>query len=573
MKRVLFVSVLVFACFTVGIGAQATISDATLREVAAMFPNTTLSQEEVMKELRWFADASKPFRGMSLRAVAESMGVHVYEADVIAKAFQKLTGIKVQQDIIDEGSVIERIYTQMATGKTIYELYVNDSDLIGTHLRRGLVLNLSEFMKGAGKDVTNPYLDLDDWLNLDFTKDYDGNILQLPDQQFPAIYIFRYDWFTNPEYKAKFKAKYGYELGVALNWTAYEDIANFFMNDIGTINGKKVYGHTDYGKPSPDLGWRMSDSWLGVAGVGDKGLPFGYPVDDWGLRVEGKIPAGFSMSRGGALNSPAAVYAVQKYIDWMKNFANPEAMTLGCFESADRFAVGDIAQQIWMYGGFLASDAYTKKGSPVVDSKTGLPLWRAAPVPHGKYWQEGMKIGYQDAGSWTLLNSVPLEKQKISWLYAQFATSKIVDVDKSIVGRTFIRKSTVFSKWAEKAEESFGGILTFYRSPMENKYTPSGPNVPDYGLLAEQFWRFLPKALNGEMTVKQMMDEMAAQDDMLLNRLYLKEYSPKLNPERGEQYWLDAPGAPWPEIKTEEKGRTIDYDAMVKMWKEGKNTF
>jgi len=108
---------------------------------------------------------------------------------------------------------------------------------------------------------------------------------------------------------------------------------------------------------------------------------------------------------------------------------------------------------------------------------------------------------------------------------------------------------------------------------MENKYTPSGPNVPDYGLLAEQFWRFLPKALNGEMTVKQMMDEMAAQDDMLLNRLYLKEYSPKLNPERGEQYWLDAPGAPWPEIKTEEKGRTIDYDAMVKMWKEGKNTF
>ncbi len=62
------------------------------------------------------------------------------------------------------------------------------------------------------------------------------------------------------------------------------------------------------------------------------------------------------MSRGGALNSPAAVYAVQKYIDWMKKYANPEAMTRGCFEAADRFAVGDIAQQIWMYGCFLSSD-------------------------------------------------------------------------------------------------------------------------------------------------------------------------------------------------------------------------
>ena len=30
-----------------------------------------------------------------------------------------------------------------------------------------------------------------------------------------------YDWFTNPDIKAKFKAKYGYELGVPVNWSAY----------------------------------------------------------------------------------------------------------------------------------------------------------------------------------------------------------------------------------------------------------------------------------------------------------------------------------------------------------------
>ena len=35
----------------------------------------------------------------------------------------------------------------------------------------------------------------------------------------------------------------------------------------------------------------------------------------------------------------------------------------------------------------------------------GYPLWRAAPSPHGPYWEEGMKVGYQDVGSWTILKS------------------------------------------------------------------------------------------------------------------------------------------------------------------------
>ncbi len=29
---------------------------------------------------------------------------------------------------------------------------------------------------------------------------------------------------------------------------------------------------------------------MSIAGVGDLGLPNGYPVDEWGIRVNGKIP-------------------------------------------------------------------------------------------------------------------------------------------------------------------------------------------------------------------------------------------------------------------------------------------
>jgi glycerol transport system substrate-binding protein len=54
---------------------------------------------------------------------------------------------------------------------------------------------------------------------------------------------------------AKFKElKYGYELGVPVNWSAYEDIAEFFTEKVKEIDGKKVYGHMDYGKKDPVAG-------------------------------------------------------------------------------------------------------------------------------------------------------------------------------------------------------------------------------------------------------------------------------------------------------------------------------
>src|SRR5690606_9090896 len=128
---------------------------------------------------------------------------------------------------------------------------------------------------------------------------------QLPDQQFANVYWFRADWFARPDLREKFKAKYGYDLGVPTNWSAYEDIADFFTNDVKELDGKKVYGHMDYGKKDPSLGWRFTDAWLSMAGEGDKGIPNGLPVDEWGIRVDGCHPVGASMERGGGTNSPA----------------------------------------------------------------------------------------------------------------------------------------------------------------------------------------------------------------------------------------------------------------------------
>ena len=80
----------------------------------------------------------------------------------------------------------------------------------------------------------------------------------------------------------------------------------------------------DYGKKDPSLGWRFTDAWLSMAGNGDRGLPNGKPVDEWGIRAENGIPVGSSISRGGDANGPAAVYATTKFVEWLKQYAPPE---------------------------------------------------------------------------------------------------------------------------------------------------------------------------------------------------------------------------------------------------------
>ena len=65
-----------------------------------------------------------------------------------------------------------------------------------------------------------------------------------------------------------------------------------------------------------------------------------------------------------------------------------------------------------------------------------------------------MKLGYQDAGSWTLLKSTPVDRRKAAWLYAQFCVSKTVSLKKSHVGLTFIRESDIWHRASPSARRS-----------------------------------------------------------------------------------------------------------------------
>ncbi len=544
--------------------------DAAKKWVESEFNPSTLSPERQMEELRWFIKAAEPFRGMEINVASETITTHEYESKTLARAFSEITGIRLRHDLMQEGDVVEKLQTQMQSGKNIYDGYINDSDLIGTHFRYGKAVAISDMIKGEAKDYTLPTLDLDDFIGISFTTGPDGKVYQLPVQQFANLYWFRADWFERPELKQQFKERYGYELGVPVNWSAYEDIAEFFSKHVKEIDGNRVYGHMDYGKKDPSLGWRFTDAWFSMAGAGDRGLPNGLPVDEWGIRVEDCHPVGSSVSRGGATNGPAAVFATQKYVDWMREYAPPEAQGMTFSESGPVPAQGNIAQQIFWYTAFTAD--MTKPGLPVVN-EDGSPKWRMAPSPKGPYWEEGMKLGYQDAGAWTFLNSTPEKRRLAAWLYAQFTVSKTVSLKKTLVGLTPIRESDINSDAMTEAAPKLGGLVEFYRSPARVQWTPTGTNVPDYPRLAQLWWQYIAEAASGDKTPQEALDGLAEAQDSMMARLeranVQPQCGPKLNEPQDPEYWLSQPGAPKPKLENEKpKGQTVSYNELIKSWEK-----
>ena len=560
---------LVAVAVTSSLVITSVFADAVTDYAKGEFSLSTLSEKDRIAELKWFQNAAKPFKGMSIKVLSETIPTHEYESKVLTKAFEDITGIKVQHQLLGEGDVVMAVQTQMQTNVSIYDAYINDSDLIGTHARMQSAVNLSDWMAGEGKDVTLPTLDLKDFIGISFTTGPDGKLYQLPDQQFANLYWFRKDWFDKKDIQDKFKAKYGYDLGVPVNWSAYEDIAEFFTNDVKEIDGVRVYGHMDYGKRAPDLGWRMTDAWLSMAGAGSPGIPNGVPVDEWGIRMEkGSCnPVGASVTRGGAANGPAAVYAIAKWDEWLRKYAPPGAAAMDFYQSLPSLSSGNVAQQIFWYTAFTASLVGKNPNNKVVDAN-GMPLWRMGPSPKGPYWEEGMKLGYQDAGSWTLFKSTPVDRRKAAWLYAQFTVSKTVSLKKSHVGLTIIRDSDINHDSFTKRIPELGGLVEFYRSKNRVLWSPTGINVPDYPKLAQIWWQQIGDVNSGAFTPQQAMDRLAEEMDLVMSRMEAADKAnnayggcgPRLNKPREASYWLNQAGSPKAKVDEKPKGKTVPFE-------------
>ena len=200
-------------------------------------------------------------------------------------AFTAITGIKITHDLIGEGDVVEKLQTQMQSGENIYDAYVNDSDLIGTHWRYQQARNLTDWMADEGKDVTIPTLDLDDFIGLKLHhRRRTASSTSCPTSSSRTSTGSATTGSTTR--RTRPTSRPSTATTSACRSTGRPTRTSPSSSPAARSTAKKVYGHMDYGKKDPSLGWRFTDAWLSMAGNGDKGIPNGLPVDEWGIRVD-----------------------------------------------------------------------------------------------------------------------------------------------------------------------------------------------------------------------------------------------------------------------------------------------
>ena len=75
------------------------------------FQPSVLSKADQMKEMEWFIKAAEPFKGMEINVLSETIPTHEYESKTLTKAFEEITGIKVNHQLLGEGEVVQAVQT------------------------------------------------------------------------------------------------------------------------------------------------------------------------------------------------------------------------------------------------------------------------------------------------------------------------------------------------------------------------------------------------------------------------------------------------------------------------------
>ncbi|MBD0866212.1 MAG: carbohydrate ABC transporter substrate-binding protein, partial [Rhodobacteraceae bacterium] len=104
-----------------GAGSARADAAAAQRWIDEEFQPSTLDKAAQMQEMKWFIDAAAPYAGMEINVLSEGIPTHGYESEVLTKAFEEITGIKVNHQILGEGEVVQAVQTQMQTGRNLYD--------------------------------------------------------------------------------------------------------------------------------------------------------------------------------------------------------------------------------------------------------------------------------------------------------------------------------------------------------------------------------------------------------------------------------------------------------------------
>ncbi|MBX6322753.1 MAG: extracellular solute-binding protein [Rhodospirillaceae bacterium] len=452
----------------------------------------------------FWSDAGQPYRGVTIHGVTESTPPSNYIKDVIAKEFEKATGIKVEIETTSWDQMYDKAIKDMEAKTGIYDVVYIEQDIIYSYLARNFLVDITQSLKDEPK-LASPDFKTDAFVPfINYFKDSKGDLFGVPMEAFIKIYLYRKDLFDDPEIKAAFKAKYGYDLAPATTHKQYREIAEFFTQ-WGKDHNMELWGTTVQAHSGHPASWY--EFFESIAPT--------FGVYNWGIDASKDYAA--TVEHGGTMNSPKAKAALEWWLGNLK-YAPPEATSSTWDEVAASFAAGRAAQGL-VYGENAAWIATNPDKSKVV-GKVGVAL---PPVEEGVMADaESGKgyIGYYDGGAFGIPYSS--KNKEAALLFVQYLGLPLIQADWAVASSRITLTSTYDDPKVKAQDAKTDGYYTLMRD--KGKLFAGAPPYPFHAQVREATAPFFYQAITGELTPSEALDKMAATAEAELKKLgYRKE--------------------------------------------------
>ncbi|MEM3713408.1 MAG: extracellular solute-binding protein [Nitrososphaeria archaeon] len=499
--------------------------------------DTVLSRSQLIEELEFFAEASKPYRGKEVLVMYESIVPAEWEVTYLGPWFEKITGIKIRWESMSNWETVQKSIQDQKTKAGLYDVIGSDQDMIGFYSYYDSSLDIDDFME-KNPDLVPPHFDKDDFYVKASYSDYrTGHMRALLAYNVPHGTAYRADWFENSKYQQEFKAKYGYELkspmeyyldaqktgDVGDDWTTDKalDVMEFF-----TRKEENMYGFCTALKPGDHMGWWVGDGWDDVFQLASPAPSGKNPLDctylepnttPWGCHIENNVVYGFSTENGGTLDSEAGCELYDYWLRKAAKFVPDECWQFGVDEAySTTFAVHANCAMLFPFycsAGFLWND-------PTKSNIAGKFKWGPIPV-YAKNYEKGKPRGYIDPSGWVISNYS--KNKEIAWLFSTFMTSKAFDLKKSMDNGTPIRKSSLEHPKFAAQDKKLGGLVTLFKNQIKEQFG-SDARMVFYPIVlpvaADKGAEALQQGLSGDKIAKYVAKAM---DDTLKDTGWYKK--------------------------------------------------
>jgi len=383
----------------------------------------------------------------------------------LSKDFTKETGIPVVVDQIPWAQFEQKVFTAFAAKADTYDIIIGDSQWLGRG-SSGHYMDLTDWMKEKGLDAIMSPLALK-YLG-EYPKD-SGKYCAVPAQGDANGFAYRKDLFEDPEEKAAFMEKYGYELDIPKEYTQMRDIAEFFTRPEADppIYGIAMWLGKDY--DSVTMGFQQV-MWSFGGSYGDEKTH----------KVEG------------ILNSDAGVEALEFYMA-MAKFTPPGSENYYWNECLTAFQQKKVAMAM-DYFAFLPS---------LVSETTGFFASPGQTGSDGKF-RRHISIGGQGMSISEYSKNKKAAKEYIEWFCKDANQSKWAKLGGCATSKKVLESEDflTMAPYNPAFVESLNYVRDFWA-------------VPEYAELIQACQTHWNAAVTGQETAKEAMDNVAKEHEAI----------------------------------------------------------